>query len=117
MSLAANDAPPPALKEALEEALVIKDQLIKITNFPKELIKIESLCDCRDTVAAIYSTKTKKLGKTQIDIAAIQQMVDCGEVERVKWIPTVKQIADSLTKEGAAKESLLSTIINARFFS
>ena len=88
-----------------------------MTNIPEELIKIESLCDCRDTVAAIYSTKTKKPGRTQVDIAAIQQMVERGEVERIKWIPTVKQIADSLTKEGAAKESLLSTIINARFFS
>ena len=106
-----------ALSEAVEEAMVLKDQLIKLTNIPKELIKIESLCDCRDTVAAIYSTKTTKGGRVQIDIARIQQLVEEGEVERVKWIPTVKQIADSLTKEGAAKESLLSTVINARFFS
>ena len=43
------DAETISLELGLEEALIIKDQIRKMTGFGEELIKVEAFVDCRDT--------------------------------------------------------------------
>ena len=82
------DAETIALELGLEEAIVIKDQLIKMTNLDAELIKIEAFVDCRDTYEAVISHKQD----------------------------SEHQLADVLTKRGVASEALVRTLNDGRFF-
>ena len=106
-----------AVAEALEEALVLKDQIMKITGVPKDMLLIECFCDCNDAVAAFYSSKqNQRGGRVQIDSAKIREMLERKEVENIQWISTDLQLADVLTKRGVAKSPLLNTLEEGKFF-
>ena len=78
-----------ALSDALEEAIVAKDQIMKITGIPKELILIEAYSDCQDAVASVNSSKqNSKGGRTQIDAARVREMLEDGTVHSVQLVST-----------------------------
>ena len=105
-----------ALSDALDQALIIRHQLIRSTNLPTDLVRIECYTDCDDTVQAIHSTKQRAhIGRCAIDIARIKQMIDREEVEKVKWIDTRLQLADCLTKRGPSPAALIAAMQNAEF--
>ena len=95
-----------SLTEAMDRSLLVKDQFMKLTGLPKNLIKIEILTDCNDTVESVYSTKQNpKGGRILVEIAKVKEAMERGEVESVKWIPTQDMLADVLTKRGVRKET------------
>ena len=51
------DAETISLELGLEEAIVLKDQLVKMTGFSTDLIEIEAFVDCKDTYEAVISNK------------------------------------------------------------
>ena len=112
------DAKALALADALEEAVVVKDQLMKITGLSKELILIEAYSDCQDVVSSINSSKQNhRGGRTQIDSARMREMLEEGTVHSIQLISTNLQLADCLTKKGAAKTALIQTVENGKFFN
>ena len=50
--------------------------------------------------------------RVQVDIAVIKQMLERGELICFQWVPSEKQLADSLTKRGA--DSLKLTVVFER---
>ena len=107
-----------ALLAALEDAIMLKLKLTQITGFPENLIKIEAFCDCNDTVEAIRSTKqNNKSVLVQADIAKIKQLVERKQVNTINWIPTQHQLADCLTKRGAATTAIKQTVVKGKFFA
>ena len=82
------------------------------------LTKVEAFCDCNDTVEAIRSTKQNpKSVLVQADVAKIKQMVDRKQVSTINWIPTGQQLADCLTKRGAATSALEHAAVKGKFFA
>ena len=112
------DAETIALELGLEEALIIKDQIMKMTGFGEELIKVEAFVDCRDTFEAIMSNKQFPKGSRLaiIEVAKIKEMLDQKKVDRISWVDTAHQLADVLTKKGVDVEPLVETISSGKFF-
>ena len=104
-----------SLLAALEQAIVIRNQIAEILNKTPEFIKIEAFIDNNDAYEAIYSTKQIMKGRLRIDIGAIKDMVENKEVEAVAWIPAKYQLADCLTKRGASTRGLLQTLKTGMF--
>ena len=106
-----------AVADAVEEAYVIKKQMIEMMGIPDKLVKIEVFSDSQDAVAAFNSSKPyQKGGRIQIDVARVRGMIEEGLIENVNFIGTAMQLADSLTKKGAAKAALIETVQRGRFF-
>ena len=112
------DAETIALELGLEEAIVIKNQLIKMTGLDENLIRIEAFVDCKDTYEAIISHKQFPKGSrlASIEVAKIKEMLELKQVYRVSWVDTEHQLADILTKRGVGAEPILKTLVQGRFF-
>ena len=106
-----------ALADGLEEGIMIRDQLSMITGVPKELIKVQGFTDNKDCVEAVRSTKQDpKAKRIAADTAKIKEMIQTREVATLDWVPSHQQLADALTKRGAAKTSIMSTMSDGKFF-
>ena len=112
------DAETISLELGLEEAIVLRDQLMKLTGFSEELIRIEAFVDCRDTFEAIMSNKKFPKGSrlASIEVAKIKEMIENKQVSKVSWVDTDHQMADVLTKRGVGAEVLVNTIEDGRFY-
>ena len=106
-----------ALAEGLEEAVVLKDQIVRMTGVPENLVLIEAFVDNMDAVASFNSTKQcQKGGRIQIDAAKIREMLENREIHSIQAVSTMAQIADSMTKVGAPTAHLINTLSEGRFF-
>ena len=59
---------------------------------------------------AVHSTTQILDKRLRIKMAILREMVDRGEIAEISWIPTDKQIADSLTKKGVPSFKILQFI-------
>ena len=108
-----------SLSTALEEAIFIKEQLIRMLGIGHKEILIEAYCDCNDTIAAITANKplpTKNNRLAALEIARIKEMQELKMVDTVNWCPSGQQLADTLTKRGASSEALIHTLAKGKFF-
>ena len=64
----------------------------------------ESLANASRTTTSVEEKRLR------IDMAALREMVNSGEIEEIKWVPTECQLADCLTKHGAKIDHLLAII-------
>ena len=62
--------------------------------------------DSRTLMTAIKSSTGVSSKRLKIDIAAIRETVELGEIEEVMWIKGKQQIADILTKSGVSEENI-----------
>lgn len=76
--------------------------------------KIEAFVDSRSLVENIRSTKSVNKKKLRIDIAAIREMLERGELNSLKWVDSKSQLADVLTKRGVSNMNLRKVIISGR---
>ena len=75
MVTSTSDAEKILLELGLEEALIIKDQIMKTTGLGEELIKVEGFVDCCDTFEAVMSNKQFPKGArlAMIEVAKIKE--------------------------------------------
>ena len=62
--------------------------------------------DSKTLSTAIKSSTGVSSKWLKIEIAAIREAVESGEIQEVQWIEGKKQIADVLTKAGVSEESI-----------
>ena len=60
--------------------------------------------DSRTLMTAIKSSTGVSSKRLKIEIAAIRETIETGEIQEVQWIAGKKQIADILTKAGVSEE-------------
>ena len=84
------DAETISLELGLEEAIVIKDQLVKMTGFDTNLINIEAFVDCKDTYEAIISNKKFPKGSrlASLEVAKIKEMLEMKQIQQISWVDT-----------------------------
>ena len=113
------DAETLALTTAMEEAIFIKEQIIKMVGLKEHDIKIEAFSDCNDTVEAVMANKplpNRNSRLAALEIARIKEMRELGMLHSINWIPTTLMLADVLTKKGVNIEQLVETISQGRFY-
>ena len=57
-------------------------------------------------MTAIKSSTGVSSKRLKIDIAAIRETIETGEIQEVQWIQGKHQIADVLTKSGVSEENM-----------
>ena len=91
--------------EALEIAVFLQDIWRELSE--EDVGKTDN----KTLESAIGSTKRVSNKKLRIDLAAIKKAIALGEVERVEWIESRKQVANGLTKIGRRDGLLVEYIL------
>ena len=100
-----------ALMEGAEHCFLLKSIIKEILNVDLPITVItdsKSLKDCLST------SKTLEDKRLKVDICVVRDYLKKGEIDKVCWISTEKQLADSLTKSGANPAKLLEVLQSAR---
>ena len=103
-----------ALQEAAETAFYTKTILCEILNLNQRDIKIECYTDNKSLVDSVHSSKTLQDKKLILDMAIVKEMLQKKEIACINWIETSKQLADSLTKNGASSAKLQDVICEGK---
>ena len=109
------DAETLSLLAAVEQGIVLKNQLSEMMNILKKVFKIQAFVDNKDTVTAINSTTETQSSRIRVDLANIKSMLENEEVFSVSWIEAKFQLADCLTKRGASCVKLYATLCEGMF--
>ena len=75
-----------------------------------ESIPIEIVTDSKSLLDSIKSNKPVSEKRLRIDIAAIKEALQKGQISEIKWAPTNIQLANGLTKQSASPIELLRVI-------
>jgi len=97
-----------SLQEGMEEVIYIRTMMIELLGISEKSIPILAYVDNKSVVEAIHSTKMVDDKRLRIDIGAIKESVEKGEIAKVRWVPGESQLANCLTKKGASGRQLLS---------
>ena len=95
--------------EAFEASTLIASQIQEIFNF-KAKIPITVVTDNESLANAVRTTTSVEEKRLRIDISALREALNRGELAGVKWVPTEDQLADCMTKQGAKIDKLLTVI-------
>ena len=68
--------------------------------------------DSRTLMTAIKSSTGVSSKRLKIDMAAIKETIEAGEIKEVQWVQGKQQIADVLTKAGVLEDSIRNYIEN-----
>lgn len=94
-----------SLQEALEDSLFLRSHIKEMLG---EIdVPIDAFVDNRSVVEAVYSTKLVDDKRLRLDLGAIRQAVNDGEINSVRWCPGGAQLANCMTKRGASGLQLL----------
>ena len=99
-----------SLLQGLENAIYLRALMSEVLGCDANVVKIIAYVDNKSVVEAVYSTKQVDDKKLRIDLGAIKECVDRGEVSSVRWCPGDKQLANCLTKRGASSHMILDIL-------
>lgn len=98
-----------SLCEGLESAIFFADFLHDILHL-KQALPVRGVIDNKSTTEAVRSTTVVSDKRLRRDIASVKEMLTCGYVKQIDWVPGEQQLADVLTKRGVNGSKLLSVI-------
>ena len=93
--------------EGAEHAILIKALIKEMLNISLPLICIS---DNKSLVSSVKSTKVIEDKRLYIDICALREMLQKGEIAELTLTTSKEQIADCLTKSTASPDALLAVL-------
>ena len=99
------------------------DSVIFISMLYKELtfghakkgeIGITLITDSKSVIDGLKSSKPVSEKRLRFDINSVKEALQENQLQCVKWVDTKKQLADSLTKQGASPQNLYETIVKGK---
>ena len=78
----------------------------------KEEIVVDLFTDNKSLFDLVNTSNLTRDKRLRVDVAALREISDRGEAQ-IRWIDSKNQIADVLTKKGAAKTKLLDVLEKA----
>ena len=99
-----------SMLEDAEYAVLLKALITEIYAPDDTHIPTTCIIDSKSLIDAIASTKIIEDKHLYIDICSLRDMLSHKEINEVKWTPSVKQLADFLTKGTASPEHLTQVI-------
>ena len=103
-----------SLVSGLEEAVHVRSLIEEILGLKEKSIPVEAITDNRGTFDSVHSTTAVQDKRLRRDISVIKELLNEKEVTKVSWCEGKDQIADALTKWGAAPWKLLEVFQNGR---
>ena len=99
--------------DALDSAYLIEKILKEVTGKKEnEEIGIDMYTDNKSLYDSMSTSNLMLDKRLRVDISALREMHDNGEVN-FRWVESVNQLADVLTKKGASKKRLLDVLNQA----
>ena len=92
-----------ALQDGLDCAVFFQKLWKQIAD---QYLKIFAITDNYSLYSALPSGKSVEEKRLRIEISAIKELCDSGDLEKIFWVSTNEQIADCLTKKTGNSESL-----------
>ena len=99
-----------AMSDGVDAAIYIGTMYNEIMYGNSESIPIEVVTDNKSLCDALQSRKVVTEKRLRIDIAALKESLDQGNITNITWVSTDKQLADCLTKEGASSHKLIDVL-------
>ena len=106
-----------SLEEGLEAGFYYREMLENIFGLEPRTIKIEAYVDNKSVIEAILSTRLVDDKRLRVDIAAIKELIQLHDVNRIQWVPGHLQLANPMTKQGASGFNLLKVLQSGRMFN
>ena len=105
-----------SLSEGLDNAYYVASLYNEILyNGNENLFPNEAYIDNKSLFNSLQSTKMVSERRLRLDISAIKEMLSSNEIVKIDWLPTEKQLSNSLTKQGANTCDLISCMRNGYF--
>lgn len=101
-----------ALADAVDSAVYIAQLYAEITSgqLKSGLLPIECITDNHSLYDTLHSTNHVGEKRLRIEISGIKELIQSGQVSKVKWNSAKTQLADCLTKRGASSLALLGAL-------
>ena len=106
-----------SLEEGLEAGFYYREMLENIFGLDPRTIKIEAYVDNKSVIEAILSTRLVDDKRLRVDIAAIKELIQLHDVNRIQWVPGHLQLANPMTKQGASGFNLLKVLQSGRMLN
>ena len=103
-----------SLEEGLEAGFYYREMLENILGLEPRTIKIEAYVDNKSVIEAILSTRLVDDKRLRVDIAAVKELIQLHDVNRIQWVPGHLQLANPMTKQGASGFNLLKVLQSGR---
>ena len=105
------------MASAMEEADLIREQIITMTGMSEDLCVLEVYCDSKNALDNLQAaTPPDSIKAYRHEYALIQRLLETTNA-RLELISGVEQLADSLTKLGASEVDLIETVNKGKFFN
>lgn len=79
-------------------------------------LPIEAIVDCKTLFNLVAKDAKSSERRLKIDVLAIKEIYDIGELTKIGWIPGSKNPADALTKTVLMSSSPLYRILKYKIF-
>lgn len=99
-----------AAVDAAETSILLRSKLEELLCLPTGFINITLISDSKSLVDNVHSSTSVDNKRLQIDVAILREMVERGEIMQFRWISTIYQVANALTKHGTSTEYLLGIL-------
>ena len=106
-----------SLEEGLEAGFYYREMLENILGLEPRTIKIEAYMDNKSVIEAILSTRLVDDKRLRVDIAAIKELIQLHDDNRIQWVPGHLQLANRMTKQGASGFNLLKVLQSGRMLN
>ena len=101
-----------SLVDGLDTAFYVGSIVTEILYRNADCNKIPINCyiDNHSLYENLHSTKSVSEKRLRIDIAAVKEMMQKGEISDVNWIEASYQLSDCFTKKGASSKKLINVL-------
>ena len=93
-----------SMTEAVDMAIFISTLFSEITSGKPNPGRLPIICitDCKSLCEAVKSSKSVKEKRLRIELGALKEMIDNGQIHDFRWCRSESQLADCLTKKGSS---------------
>ena len=101
-----------AMVDMAEACLFYRKLLLELLQLKDDPNNIKIICKTDNSCLydAVHSSTQILDKRLRIELAILREMLNRKEIAEVSWIPTDKQIADSLTKKGVPSYKILGFV-------
>jgi hypothetical protein len=104
-----------SLQEGIEDAMYIRHNMETLLDMHPLSIPLHAIVDNKSLVEAVHSTRLVDDKRLRLDIGAVREALEKSEVTSVSWCPGAAQLANCMTKRGAAGFDLLAVMQRGHF--
>ena len=102
-----------AMADAIDAGIFLSTLYTELTSGRTDntlVLPLVCVTDCKSLFDAVKSTKVVSEKRLRLEVSNIKELIDQCKVKELLWSESSKQLADCLTKRGAASHMLLQAL-------